>query len=201
MPILTHSFPSPDHKFPQAESDHGWLEVIAGPMFADKTGSLIIRYQMNGDSLQAVFKPNLDIRYDKPNALISHNQTSIPACPLPWDKPERILELVQDGTEFVLVDEVQLFTPPIVDVCERLVSKGIYVLVAGLNQDSQGKPFGPMAELMARADELTLLASTCTQCGSLATKTQRLKPSGSAVVIGASELYEPRCRAHFTPVL
>lgn len=177
----------------------GWLEVICGCMFAGKTEELIRRIHVLSYAKKniIVFKPKIDNRYSQ-EEIVSHAGTHI-SC-IVVDKGQDILKYVQDDTEVVAIDEVQFFDRDIIDVCEYLADKGLRVMVAGLDKDFRGEPFGVMPELLTRAEFVTKLTAVCAKCGAPATRTQRLLNGEPApfeqpvVFIGAEDHYEPRCR-------
>lgn len=177
----------------------GWLEVISGCMFAGKTEELIRRINVLSYAKMniIVFKPKIDNRYSD-TEIVSHSGAKVPC--LVVDRAQEILKKVNMDTEVVAIDEVQFFDQDIVDVCEYLADKGIRVIVAGLDKDFRGEPFGIMPGLLTRAEFITKLTAVCTKCGAPATRTQRLvngKPASfndSIVLVGAVEHYEPRCR-------
>ncbi|MGY3715986.1 thymidine kinase [Sutcliffiella cohnii] len=179
----------------------GWVEVICGSMFSGKSEELIRRVrrvQFAKQSIQ-VFKPAIDNRYSD-EAVVSHNGTSVLAIPV--KDSNTILQVLEEKTEVVAIDEVQFFDDAIVEVVQQLANKGYRVMVAGLDQDFRGEPFGKVPELMAIAESVTKLQAVCTVCGSPASRTQRLingKPArfdDPIILVGASEAYEARCRHH-----
>lgn len=180
---------------------HGWLEVITGPMFSGKTEELIRRLRRAEIARHRVqvFKPVLDDRYSI-NHVASHAGTTFEA--LPVRTPQEILAHLDPETRVVGIDEAQFFDSSIVDVVRALTERGLRVIVSGLDLDFRGEPFGPMPQLLALADEVTKLYAICMVCGSPATRSQRLIDGQPAhyddpvVMVGAAELYEPRCRAH-----
>lgn len=179
----------------------GRLEVITGCMFCGKTEELIRQLRRHRIARQRVqvFKPAIDDRYGT-DRIASHSGADFEAVPV--DQPMSVILTLAEGTTVVGLDEAQFFGPEIVVVVEDLISRGLLVVVAGLNQDFRGQPFGVMPELMARADELTLLPAVCMICGGVATRTQRLidgKPARfdePVVLVGGAESYEARCRIH-----
>lgn len=179
----------------------GWVEVICGSMFSGKSEELIrrIRRASYANMSIRVFKPVIDNRYDE-DSVVSHNGTKITARPI--KAAEDIFDFVDEETDVVGIDEVQFFDEVITDVVDELAAKGKLVIAAGLDTDFRGEPFGPMPELMARADHVTKLNAICPICGSPATRTQRLidgKPASyddPVILVGAAESYEPRCRHH-----
>lgn len=177
----------------------GWLEVISGCMFAGKTEELIRRINVLSYAKKniIVFKPKIDNRYSD-TEIVSHSGVKVPCLVI--EKAQEILNRIKSDTDVVAIDEVQFFDQEVVCVCEYLADKGIRVIVAGLDKDFRGEPFGIMPELLTRAEFVTKLTSVCTKCGAPATRTQRLvngKPASfndSIVLVGAVEHYEPRCR-------
>jgi thymidine kinase len=170
----------------------GWIEVICGSMFSGKTEELIRRLKrVKIANLKVeIFKPAMDTRYDE-TAIVSHDTNSIQSTPV--DNSQTILLLSQD-CDVVGIDEAQFFDPEILDVCEKLATKGIRVIVAGLDMDYMGKPFGQMPYLLSIADYITKLHAICTQCGNIATISYRKTNEGGQVLLGEKDLYEPRCR-------
>lgn len=179
----------------------GWIEVICGSMFSGKSEELIRRVRRAQFAKQeiAVFKPKLDDRYSK-EAVVSHNGTSVIALPI--EKASDIFEKIHNEIDIIAIDEAQFFDEEIVDVVQTLANSGHRVILAGLDQDFRGVPFGPMPKLMAIAELVTKLQAVCTVCGSPASRTQRLingKPACAddpIILVGASESYEARCRHH-----
>lgn len=177
----------------------GWLEVISGCMFAGKTEELIRRINVLSYAKKniIVFKPKIDNRYSD-TEIVSHSGVKVPCLVI--EKAQEILNRIKADTDVVAIDEVQFFDQEVVCVCEYLADKGIRVIVAGLDKDFRGEPFGIMPELLTRAEFVTKLTAVCTKCGAPATRTQRLvngKPASfndSIVLVGAVEHYEPRCR-------
>lgn len=179
----------------------GWLEVICGSMFSGKSEELIRRVRRAQFAKQEVkvFKPAIDNRYSE-EAVVSHNGTSVIAIPVSCASDIR--KHLTTHTDVVAIDEVQFFDEHVVDVVQQLADEGYRVIVAGLDQDFRGEPFGPVPTLMAIAESVTKLQAVCTVCGSPASRTQRLingRPASyhdPVILIGASESYEPRCRHH-----
>jgi thymidine kinase len=170
----------------------GWIEVICGSMFSGKTEELIRRLRRAQIARQsvAIFKPVVDDRYSS-NQLVTHDRISIPSRPV--RHPREILEL--GGEAQVLgIDEVQFFEGTIVDVCQELADAGKRVIVAGLDTDYRGRPFGPVPDLLAVAEFITKTHAVCVVCGNPANRTQRVVGSGEQILVGGSESYEPRCR-------
>jgi len=174
----------------------GSIEVVCGPMFSGKTEELIRRVKRAQIARQKVqiFKPAIDNRYHE-TEVVSHSSLSTPATPV--NTSIEIMQKVLDSTRVVAIDEVQFFDQNITLVVEKLARRGIRVIMAGLDQDFMGKPFGPMADLLAIADRVDKIQAICTVCGSPASKTYRKNPNNSAqVLVGETDLYEARCRSH-----
>ena len=172
----------------------GRVEVIAGSMFSGKTEELIRRVRRAVLARQKVqaFKPLVDNRYDA-KRIVSHNDLNIDALPIATSK-----ELGHDilpETKVVAIDEAQFFDEGVVQVVNRLADRGLRVIVAGLDQDFRGEPFGPMPQLMAIAERVTKVQAVCTVCGADACRSQRLVADGGQVKVGGKEAYEARCRA------
>ncbi|MBP5694161.1 MAG: thymidine kinase [Bacilli bacterium] len=181
------------------DKSRGSIEVICGPMFAGKSEELLRRINrlIYAKKSFVVFKPSIDNRYSD-NEVVSHNKKSYKAISLSSSKD--IEKYINDKTEVVCIDEVQFFDKEIINIIESLADKGLRIIVAGLDMDFKGDPFEIVANLLARAEEVTKLTAICTQCGKEATRTQRLingKPASindPVVLVGASESYEARCR-------
>ncbi len=174
----------------------GSIEVVCGPMFSGKTEELIRRVKRAQIARQKVqiFKPAIDNRYHE-TEVVSHSSLSIEATPV--NNSVEILQKVFDSTRVVAIDEVQFFDEHVVKVAEKLARRGIRVICAGLDQDYMGKPFGPMAPLLAIADSVHKIQAICTVCGAPASKTYRKDSKNSSqVLVGEADLYEARCRAH-----
>jgi thymidine kinase len=179
----------------------GLVEVIAGSMFSGKTEELIRRLRRAKIARQKiqVFKPAIDTRFSE-TKVTSHSGSDFEATAV--QSSSDILELVKEDTTVVAIDEAQFFDMGIISIVHQLVDQGIRVLVGGLDMDFRGEPFGPMPVLMAQAERVDKLHAICMVCGDLASRTQRLingKPArydDPIVVVGASELYEARCRLH-----
>jgi thymidine kinase len=178
----------------------GFLEVICGCMFSGKTEALItqIRRAEIARLRFQVFKPTVDTRYAN-DAVASHNKNRFPAVNV--SESAAILDLVEPLTEVVGIDEAQFFDPHIVNVAEHLANNGKRVIVAGLDTDWRGEPFGPMPLLMAKADVVRKQYAVCMVCGAPATKTQRMVASDDQFLLGSTDSYEARCRKHFDPEL
>ena len=172
----------------------GRVEVIAGSMFSGKTEELIRRVRRAVLARQKVqaFKPLVDNRYDASN-IVSHGFITIEAVPISTSK--ELGDDVRPGTKVVAIDEAQFFDEGIVKVANRLADEGKRVIVAGLDQDFRGEPFGPMPQLMAIAERVMKVQAVCTVCGADACRTQRLVEDASQVRVGGKDAYEARCRA------
>lgn len=177
----------------------GWIEIIVGCMFAGKTEELIrrIRVLQFAKKNILVIKPKIDNRYSE-DEIASHSGYKVKSVNATCASD--ILRLVTKETEVVAIDEAQFFDKELVLVCEQLADQGKRVMVAGLDRDFRGEPFGVIPELLTRAEFVTKLSAVCVKCGAPATRTQRLvngKPASykdPIVLVGASESYEPRCR-------
>lgn len=170
----------------------GRIEVICGSMFSGKTEELIRRMKRAIFARQKVeiFKPALDTRYSEED-IVSHEGNSIPSTPI--DSSASIL-LMSQGYDVIGIDEAQFFDPHIVDVCNQLANQGIRVIVAGLDLDFKGEPFGPMPNLLAIADEVSKVHAICVRCGALAYVSHRLVDVDKQVLLGEKLEYEPLCR-------
>lgn len=177
----------------------GWIEVICGSMFSGKTEELIRRLKRAQFAKQKIeiFKPEIDRRYDADN-VVSHDANEIRSTPVPAAANLRIL--AQD-CDVVGIDEAQFFDPEIVSVCNDLANKGIRVIVAGLDMDFKGNPFGPMPALMATAEYVTKVHAVCTRTGNLAHYSFRKASSKDLVLLGETEEYEPLSRAAYHKAL
>ena len=182
---------------PFMPSSGGAIEVVCGPMFSGKTEELIRRVRRAQIARQRVqiFKPGIDNRYHESD-VVSHSSLSMNATPI-RDAVE-ILQKLHDTTRVVAIDEAQFFDKTLIAVVEKLARRGIRVILAGLDQDSNGRPFGPMPELLAIADFVQKIQAICTVCGANATKSFR-RPGNQdgQVLVGEADIYEARCRAHF----
>lgn len=175
----------------------GWIEVVTGCMYSGKTEELIRRLNRAQIARQnvVIFKPRIDTRYSEEN-IVSHNTQSLPSTVI--DNPLEILEKGKSA-QVIGIDEAQFFPEDIVAVCERLAGLGKRVIVAGLDQDFRGKPFGPMPHLLSIAEYITKTLAICMVCGNPADRTQRLTKQQELVVVGAKDVYEARCRRCFEP--
>jgi len=173
----------------------GWIEVVCGSMFSGKTEELIRRLKRAQFAKQKVeiFKPSIDTRYDE-DRVVSHNKNEIRSTPVPAAANIRILA---QGCDVVGIDEAQFFDDEIVSVCNDLANSGIRVIVAGLDMDFKGNPFGPMPALMATAEYVTKVHAVCTHTGNLAHYSFRKTDSDKLVLLGETEEYEPLSRAAY----
>lgn len=173
----------------------GWIEVICGSMFSGKTEELIRRLKrakIANKSLK-IFKPEIDTRYEKDN-ITSHDQNTIESIQIA--DSTSILDLSAD-VEVIGIDEAQFFDQQLPEVCEQLAMKGTRVIVAGLDMDYQGNPFGPMPHLLAIAEYITKLHAICVVCGNIASRSFRKVKQEEQVLVGEKNIYEPRCRSCF----
>ncbi|MBH1989350.1 MAG: thymidine kinase [Myxococcaceae bacterium] len=175
----------------------GVIEVICGPMFSGKTEELIRRLRRAEIAKQRilVFKPKIDIRFDEIQ-IVSHSAQKIPSIPIETpDDMVQYLEQLQSPIDLIGIDEAQFFDHSLIPLVEQFANSGIRVILSGLDQDSDGCPFGPMPNLLAIADLVTKQCAVCVVCGASATKSFRLKDrSTSQVFVGANDSYEARCR-------
>lgn len=182
----------------------GSIEVVCGSMFSGKTEELLRRVKraMIARQKVQVFKPIIDNRYS-PDHVQSHDANRIPSRPV--ERARDILKYVDDNTRVVGIDEAQFFDDAIVDVSQKLAYRGVQVIIAGLDMDFRGQPFGAMPKLLAIAEDVTKLSAVCVICGNLASRTQRIAgPLGadaSRIAVGAKEMYEARCRFCHDPTL
>ncbi len=170
----------------------GWIEVICGSMFSGKTEELIRRLKRAKFAQQKVeiFKPAVDVRYDE-EEVVSHDANAIPSTPVP--SSSNILLLAND-VEVVGIDEAQFFDDELATVCNQLANSGIRVIVAGLDMDYLGKPFGPIPSLLAAAEYVTKVHAICLHCGQLANHSYRFSEEKSLVHLGETDSYKPLCR-------
>jgi thymidine kinase len=170
----------------------GWIEVICGSMFSGKTEELIRRLKRAkiANLKVEIFKPAIDVRYDE-NNVVSHDSNAIQSTPI--ENSQTIL-LMAEGVDVVGIDEAQFFDDEIIHVCELLALRGVRVIVAGLDMDYLGRPFGQMPFLLSVADYITKLHAICMKCGNIANVSYRKTDQGGQVLLGEKETYEPRCR-------
>lgn len=173
----------------------GWIEVICGSMFSGKTEELIRRLRRAQFARQRVeiFKPAIDVRYHD-DRVVSHDQNEIRSTPVP---AAANIPILADNCDVIGIDEAQFFDDEIVKVCNDLANRGIRVIVAGLDMDFKGNPFGPMPALMATAEYVTKVHAVCTRTGNLANYSYRKSDSNDLVLLGENEEYEPLSRAAF----
>lgn len=173
----------------------GWIEVVCGSMFSGKTEELIRRLKRAEFAKQKVeiFKPAIDIRYDDDN-VVSHVGTSIRSTPVP--SSGNIL-LLANAVDVIGIDEAQFFDDELPEVCEKLANSGIRVIIAGLDMDFTGKPFGPIPNLLSKAEFVTKVHAICMHCGDLAQYSHRKTKNDELVLLGETEEYEPLCRKCF----
>lgn len=173
----------------------GWIEVVCGSMFSGKTEELIRRLNRARIAKQKVeiFKPMVDTRYDE-EEVVSHDSNSVPSTPV--QNATQILFYAEDF-EVVGIDEAQFFGSELVNVCIELAAKGKRVIVAGLDMDYLGNPFGPIPNLMATAEYVTKVHAICMRCGNLANYSHRTIKNDKLVVLGETDAYEPLCRSCF----
>jgi thymidine kinase len=176
----------------------GSIEVICGSMFSGKTEELIRRLKRVyiANLRVEIFKPAIDVRYHE-TQVVSHDANRIQSTPV--DNSQTILLLAQD-VDVVGIDEAQFFDAEIMHVCQTLAMKGIRVIVAGLDMDYMGKPFGPMPQLLAIADFITKLHAICVKCGNIASISYRKTAQEGQVLLGETDVYEPRCWKCYTNV-
>ena len=174
----------------------GWIEVICGSMFSGKTEELIRRLKRAKIAKQTVeiFKPTIDVRYDL-EAVVSHDSNQIHSTPVPASAN---IPLLINDEQVIGIDEAQFFDMELVGVCNRLANQGIRVIVAGLDMDYRGNPFGPIPALLATAEYVTKVHAICVKCGNLANHSHRKMGDDKLVMLGEIESYEPLCRSCFT---
>jgi len=175
----------------------GWIEIVCGPMFSGKTEELIrrlVRAQIAKQKVE-IFKPAIDNRYSE-GYIVSHNNRKIKSVVI--SDPHEILAHI-DEADVIGVDEAQFFDKSIVEVCRSLANSGKRVVIAGLEKDYMGRPFGPMPELLIEAEFISKVLAICVICGDPANYSQRLSHEGGQVVVGEADKYEARCRTCFDP--
>jgi thymidine kinase len=170
----------------------GWIEVVCGSMFSGKTEELIRRLKrVKIANLKVeIFKPAIDTRFDE-NNIVSHDTNAIHSTPV--KSSDEILKLATD-VDVVGIDEAQFFDKGITEVCEKLAMNGVRVIVAGLDMDYKGNPFGEMPNLLSKADYITKLHAICMKCGDIANISYRKIADANQVLLGEKDIYEPRCR-------
>jgi len=182
-----------EHTFIQNNTAVGSIEVICGSMFSGKTEELIRRMRRAQFAKLSVeiFKPAIDVRYDE-QAVVSHDSNRIPSTPIAHSSA---ILLLSAETKVVGIDEAQFFDDELPEVCVKLANKGIRVIVAGLDMDYKGLPFGPVPALMAMAEHVTKVHAVCMQCGAPANYSYRIAANEERVLLGEKDSYEPQCRA------
>lgn len=185
-------------QFPSEGRQNGWIEVVCGSMFSGKTEELIRRLKRAQFANQRLllFKPIVDDRYHEEN-VVSHQGSSLQAQPV--NDSREILE-TWTNERVVAIDEAQFFDEGIVDVCNTLAKKGVRVILAGLDMDYQGVPFGPMPKLLSIAEYVTKVHAICVSCGNLAQFSHRTAEEKDQVLVGAVEKYKPLCRACYNKI-
>ena len=170
----------------------GWIEVVCGSMFSGKTEELIRRLKRAkiANLKVEIFKPLIDTRYDELR-IVSHDTNVIQSTPI--DNSQKILLLAQ-GADVIGIDEAQFFDEELPTVCDQLALRGVRVIVAGLDMDYLGNPFGPMPSLLSKADFVTKVHAICVICGNIANYSYRKTAESAQIVLGEKNLYEPRCR-------
>jgi thymidine kinase len=170
----------------------GWIEVICGSMFSGKTEELIRRLKRAKIASQKVeiYKPAIDTRYHE-DQIVSHDENAIQSTPV---EASTSILLMAGEVDVIGIDEAQFFDDQLPDVCDRLALRGIRVIVAGLDMDYTGKPFGQMPNLLAKAEYITKLHAICVKCGNIANYSYRKTDRSGQVLLGEKDLYEPRCR-------
>jgi thymidine kinase len=176
----------------------GWIEVICGPMFSGKSEELIrrLRRAMIARKRVEVFKPVIDNRYSE-DEIVSHGDLRMKSQVI-GDAGE-IIDRIDWRSEVIGIDESNFMGPQLVDVAQKLADSGKQVIIAGLDTDYMGRPFVPMPDLLAHAESITKTLAICVRCGNPAKHTQRLRGSDDLIVVGASDMYEARCRRCFEP--
>ena len=176
----------------------GWIEVICESMFSGKTEELIRRLKRAKIANQKVeiFKPSIDTRYHE-QQIVSHDENAIQSTPI--DNSQTIL-LMANEVDVVGIDEAQFFDDQLPEVCDQLAFRGIRVIIAGLDMDFMAQPFGQMPYLLAKADYITKLHAICMKCGNIASYSYRKQTTGGQILLGETDLYEPRCRnCYYSP--
>jgi thymidine kinase len=173
----------------------GWIEVICGSMFSGKTEELIRRLKRAriANLRVEIFKPAIDVRYDEVQ-IVSHDANAIQSTPI--DNSQKILLLAND-VDVIGIDEAQFFDDQIVHVCQELANRGTRVIVAGLDMDYMGLPFGQMPFLLSIADYITKLHAICVECGTIASFSYRIGKSDQQILLGEKDEYQPLCRKHY----
>lgn len=170
----------------------GWIEVICGSMFSGKTEELIRRIKRAKFANQKIqiFKPKKDVRYDE-NDVVSHDDNAIKSIPI--EDSTEIFKFIEN-VNVIAIDEAQFFDDKLPEVCQKLAVRGIRIIIAGLDMDFRGQPFGPIPHLLSVAEYITKVHAICPHCGNLATHSYRLSDEKDTVLLGEKDKYEPRCR-------
>jgi len=181
------------------ETRTGWIEVICGSMFSGKTEELIRRLKRAQIAQQRVeiFKPRIDVRYHETD-VVSHDSNAISSTPV--ESSSNILLLTTD-VDVVGIDEAQFFDEGLAEVCNELANRGIRVVIAGLDMDFLGKPFGPIPALMATAEYVTKVHAICVKCGALAQYSHRVTADEQRVLLGEKDSYQPLCRSCYNKAI
>ena len=174
---------------------NGWIEVVCGSMFSGKTEELIRRLKRAqiANRKVEIFKPAIDVRYDQIN-VVSHDANAIHSTPIEHSSS---LLLLADGIEVVGIDEAQFMDAQLPETCEKLAKRGVRVILAGLDMDFEGKPFGPMPAMLSIADYITKVHAICMKCGDIAHFSYRRGLEKNRILLGEKDIYEPRCRSCF----
>ena len=182
--------------FSENHKKSGCIEVVCGSMFSGKTEELIRRLRRAQFARQqiAIFKPVIDKRYSDVE-VVSHDFHKLSSIPV--NTPTEMLDKIGPEVEVVGIDEAQFFDETLVEVCQTLANRGVRVIVAGLDTDYLGQPFGPMPRLMAVAEDVQKVHAICVRCGALANHSHRLSKSEDLVLLGEKDVYEPLCRDCF----
>jgi thymidine kinase len=198
--ILSLLFSGMTEQFQYQRGNLGWIEVICGSMFSGKSEELIRRLRRAQIARQRVqiFKPNVDVRFSEDH-IVSHSEMKIKSQLVLT--ASQIIEQLDGRTQVIGIDEGQFFDMQLVSVCNRMADMGKRVIVAGLDQDYRGRPFNPMPELLAIGEYITKTLAICVRCGAPANRTQRMVESTDRLLVGASDMYEARCRLCFEPPL
>ncbi|SRR2546421_7637866 len=180
---------------PHINGRKGWIEVICGSMFSGKTEELIRRLKRAriANLKVEIFKPAIDNRYHLQN-IVSHDETEVNSTAI--DNSQTILLMASD-VDVIGIDEAQFFDDQLPEVCDQLALRGTRVIVAGLDMDYTGKPFGQIPNLLAKADYITKLHAICVRCGNIANYSYRKSAESGQILLGEKEMYEPRCRQCF----
>ena len=189
-----------DNAFTRPQSNHGWIEVIVGCMFSGKTEELIkqVRRAVIARQKTQTFKPRIDSRYSVDD-VASHDKNKLAAFPI--GEARDMLPLIDPATSVIAIDEGQFFNDELIDIASALANSGKRVIIAGLDTDWRGRPFGPMPHLMAIAEVVRKQHAICRVCGAAASRTQRVVAAQDDILVGSTEAYEARCRRHFDPEL